>query len=47
MKMPISLSQATEPQPPETMMDLPGMKDETRRPMMLIVSAGKSDDGHA
>lgn len=28
-----------EPQPPESMMDLPGMKDEMRRPMMLLVSA--------
>ena len=30
-----------EPQPPEHMMDLPGMKDEMRRPMMLLVSASK------
>ena len=30
-----------EPQPPEDMMDLPGMKDELRRPMMLLVSAEK------
>lgn len=30
-----------EPQPPEHMMDLPGMKDELRRPMMLLVSAKK------
>lgn len=28
-----------EPQPPESMMNLPGMKDELRRPMMLLVSA--------
>ncbi len=30
-----------EPQPPENMMDIPGMKDEMRRPMMLIISSSK------
>lgn len=30
-----------EPMPPREMMDLPGMKDEMRRPMMLILSARK------
>ena len=30
-----------EPQPPEEMMDLPGMRDEMRRPMMLLVGAKK------
>ncbi len=30
-----------EPAPPENMMDIPGMKDEMRRPMMLIVSSVK------
>lgn len=30
-----------EPQPPKEMMDIAGMKDEMRRPMMLIVSATK------
>lgn len=30
-----------EPQPPEDMMDIPGMKDEMRRPMMLLVAACK------
>lgn len=30
-----------EPQPPEEMMGIPGMKDEMRRPMMLLVSARK------
>lgn len=30
-----------EPQPPEDMIDIPGMKDEMRRPMMLLVSAVK------
>ena len=28
-----------EPQPPEEMMELPGMADEMRRPMMLLVAA--------
>lgn len=28
-----------EPMPPENMLDIPGMKDEMRRPMMLIVAA--------
>lgn len=35
------LKNVVEPQPPERMMDLPGMKDEMRRPMMLIVAAQK------
>ena len=30
-----------EAEPPEYMMDLPGMKDELRRPMMLLVKAKK------
>lgn len=30
-----------EPQPPESMMELDGMKDEMRRPMMIIFSAIK------
>ena len=30
--------------PPEYMMDIPGMQDEMRRPMMLIVSANKKVD---
>ena len=34
-----------EPQPPEDMMDLPGMRDELRRPMMLLVSAVKEHPG--
>ncbi|MDE7004367.1 MAG: class I SAM-dependent methyltransferase [Oscillospiraceae bacterium] len=32
-----------EPQPPEDMLDLPGMRDELRRPMMLLVSAVKEN----
>lgn len=30
-----------EPKPPKEMMNLPGMKDEMRRPMMLIIAAKK------
>lgn len=33
------LARVVEPQPPEDMMELPGMRDELRRPMMLLVSA--------
>ena len=36
-----SLEAVVEAQPPEEMMDLPGMKDELRRPMMLLVKARK------
>ena len=35
------LRHLVEPQPPENMLDLPGMRDEMRRPMMLLVSADK------
>lgn len=35
------LRQIVEPQPPFDMLDLPGMKDEMRRPMMLLISAKK------
>ena len=35
------LRAVVEPQPPESMMELPGMKDEMRRPMMLLVAARK------
>lgn len=35
------LRQVAEPMPPEEMLHLPGMKNEMRRPMMLIVSAQK------
>ncbi|WP_308755046.1 class I SAM-dependent methyltransferase [uncultured Anaerotruncus sp.] len=34
-----SVRRLVEPQPPEEMLDLPGMRDELRRPMMLLVSA--------
>ncbi|AYM03715.1 class I SAM-dependent methyltransferase [Levilactobacillus yiduensis] len=33
------LEHVVEPQPPVSMLDLPGMRDELRRPMMLIVVA--------
>lgn len=36
-----SIDQIVEPQPPEHLLEVPGMKDEMRRPMMLIVSATK------
>lgn len=35
------LKHIIEPEPPEYMMDLPGMKDEMRRPIMLLISAEK------
>ena len=35
------LLRVVEPQPPESMLELPGMRDELRRPMMLLVSAEK------
>ena len=38
----VSLEHVVEPQPPENMMDIDGMKDEMRRPMMLLVSAVKN-----
>lgn len=37
----LTLQHIIEPQPPAEMMDIPGMKDEMRRPMMLLVSAMK------
>lgn len=36
------LTGVQEPQPPERLMDVPGMADELRRPMMLIVSARRA-----
>jgi SAM-dependent methyltransferase len=38
------LQHVIEPQPPEDMLHLPGMKDEMRRPMMLLVSARKKNN---
>ncbi|MDO5417915.1 MAG: class I SAM-dependent methyltransferase [Lachnospiraceae bacterium] len=34
-----------EAMPPQDMMELPGMEDEMRRPMMLLVRAAKRDGG--
>ncbi len=39
LKNGFQITGVTEPMPPESMMDIPGMKDELRRPMMLLVSA--------
>lgn len=36
-----TLEHIVEPQPPQDMLDIPGMRDEMRRPMMLLVSAKK------
>lgn len=36
------IKRIVEPMPPENMLDIPGMQDEMRRPMMLIVKAEKS-----
>ena len=33
------LEAVEEAKPPEEMMDIPGMRDELRRPMMLLVKA--------
>ena len=35
------IKRIVEPMPPENMLDIPGMQDEMRRPMMLIVKAEK------
>ncbi|GGI65226.1 class I SAM-dependent methyltransferase [Enterococcus alcedinis] len=37
----LELTHVIEPIPPVEMLDLPGMKEESRRPMMLIISATK------
>ncbi len=39
------LQHIIEPQPPKNMMHMDGMKDEMRRPMMLLVSARKKRIG--
>lgn len=41
MKNGFSISDFCEPQPSAEMMNIPGMKDELRRPMMLLISARK------
>ncbi len=35
----------TEPMPPDEMMEIPGMKDEMRRPMMLLIKAKRKETG--
>lgn len=42
LKNGFALQHIVEPKPPEEMMDIPGMKDEMRRPMMLLISARKN-----
>ena len=37
----LTLERVTEPTPPPEMLDIPGMRDELRRPMMLLVRARK------
>lgn len=37
LKQEFELKAVEEVQPPEEMMEIPGMKDELRRPMMLLV----------
>jgi len=41
LKAGFSIEAIVEPEPNPSMLDLPGMRDELRRPMMLIVSARK------
>lgn len=41
LKNGFELQHIIEPKPPKEMLDLPGMRDEMRRPMMLIVGAEK------
>ena len=36
-----AITAVAEPMPPREMWDIPGMKDEMRRPMMLIIRAVK------
>ena len=38
------LEAVVEAEPPEEMMDLPGMRDELRRPMMLLVRAAANKE---
>ncbi|MFQ7311467.1 MAG: class I SAM-dependent methyltransferase [Sellimonas sp.] len=41
LQMGFSIKRVVEPEPPQRMMEWPGMKDEMRRPMMLLISAVK------
>lgn len=43
LKAGFALEAVEEAQPPEEMMNLPGMTDELRRPMMLLVKAAKRE----
>ena len=36
-----TIKDIAEPEPPESMLDIPGMRDELRRPMMIIISSEK------
>jgi SAM-dependent methyltransferase len=36
-----TIEHVQEPMPPQAMLDQPGMRDELRRPMMLIIAATK------
>lgn len=36
-----AITELIEPEPDETMLDIPGMRDELRRPMMLLMAAVK------
>ena len=42
LKNGFTIKHLVEPEPPQEMMDIPSMKDEMRRPMMLLISAQKS-----
>ncbi|WP_417852438.1 class I SAM-dependent methyltransferase [Weissella viridescens] len=44
LKNGFALQHVIEPTPPEHMLGQPGMRDELRRPMMLIISAEKKND---
>lgn len=41
LKLGFVLESVAEPMPPENMLDLPGMREEMRRPMMLLVRCRK------
>lgn len=45
LKNNFAIRRIVEPMPPENMRDIPGMKDEMRRPMMLLVAAQKAGIG--
>lgn len=41
LKVGFEITSFVEPQPPTELLDIPGMRDELRRPMMLIIKAHK------